>query len=134
MLYYNVEKSLEVGNMHEDLNIVFGRTLADLRKNEGLTQKQLAKKLNVSERTLAHYEQGGTLPNIYILSALADYFKVPVDYLLGRCQNKIEYTKMNEKISDSMNLGQMINIISCLPHKKKKYLSDTINLLNNKLD
>lgn len=120
--------------MHEDLNIVFGRILADLRKNEGLTQKQLAKVLNVSESTLAHYEQGGTLPNIYILSALADYFKVPVDYLLGRCQNKIEYTKMNEKISDSMNLGQMVNIISCLPHKKKKYLSDTINLLNNKLD
>ena len=120
--------------MHEDLNIVFGRTLAELRKNAGLTQKQFAKIINVSESTLSHYEQGCTLPSIYILSTLADYFKVPVDYLLGRCQNKVEYTKMNEKISNSMNMGQMINIVCKLSQKKRNYLGDTFNMLSNNLD
>lgn len=116
--------------MQEDLNVVFGRILADLRKNKGLTQRQFAQVLNVSESTLAHYEQGGTLPNIYMLATLADYFEVPVDYLLGRCQNKIEYTKMNEKISNSMNIGQMVNVVSTFSQKKRKYLYDTIDLLN----
>ena len=120
--------------MHENLNVVFGKILADLRKNASLTQEQLAQILNVSKSTLAHYEQGVTSPNIYILSSLANFFNVPVDYLLGRCQNKIEYAKMNEKLSTQMNLGQMINIVSKLSQKKKKYLSDTINLLNNKID
>ncbi len=111
------------------LNNVTGSTLAKLRKSCGFTQKELAKIFNISESSLAHYEQGLTLPSADMLVKFADYFHVPVDYLLGRCQNKIEYKKLNEKLASNMSLGNMINVIFGFNQKNKKYLYDTIVLI-----
>jgi len=111
------------------LNNITGSTLAELRKNCGFTQKELAKIFNISESSLAHYEQGLTLPSADMLVKFADYFHVPVDYLLGRCQNKIEYKKLNEKLASNMSLGNMINAIFGFNQKNKKYLYDTIVLI-----
>lgn len=111
------------------LNNIIGSTLAELRKNSGFTQKELAKIFNISESSLAHYEQGLTLPSADMLVKFADYFHVPVDYLLGKCQNKIEYRKLNEKLAYNMSLGSMINVISSFSQKNKRYLYDTIVLI-----
>ena len=106
-----------------------GEILADLRKNVGLTQKEFALIFNVSEGTIAHYEQGITIPNVEILSKFADYFNVTVDYLLGRCLCKIEYTKLNTQLSRNMTLGDMVNIASSLSKEKKHYLYQTLMML-----
>jgi transcriptional regulator with XRE-family HTH domain len=111
------------------LNNIIGSTLAELRKNNGFTQKELAKIFNISEGTLAHYEQGLTPPSAAMLIKFADYFHVPVDYLLGRCQNKVEYRKLNEKLASNMSLGDMVNAISNFSQKNRKYLFDTILLI-----
>ena len=111
------------------LNNIIGSTLAELRKNSGFTQKELAKIFNISESSLAHYEQGLTLPSADMLVKFADYFHVPVGYLLGRCQNKIEYRKLNEKLAYNMSLGSMVNVISSFSQKNKRYLYDTIVLI-----
>lgn len=124
-------------NMKSDslsLNNITGSTLAELRKNSGFTQKELAKIFNISESALAHYEQGITLPNADMLVKFADYFHVPVDYLLGRCQNKVEYRKLNEKLASNMSLGSMVNVISSFSQKDKKYLYDTILLIMNSME
>ena len=124
-------------NMKSDslsLNNITGSTLAELRKNSGFTQKELAKIFNISESALAHYEQGITLPNADMLVKFADYFNVPVDYLLGRCQNKVEYRKLNEKLASNMSLGSMVNVISSFSQKDKKYLYDTILLIMNSME
>ena len=111
------------------LNNIIGSTLAELRKNSGFTQKEFAKIFNISESTLAHYEQGLTPPGAAMLIKFADYFHVPVDYLLGRCQNKVEYRKLNEKLASNMSLGNMVNVVSGFSQKDKKYLLDTILLI-----
>jgi transcriptional regulator with XRE-family HTH domain len=108
---------------------IIGSTLAKLRKNNGFTQKELAKIFNISEGTLAHYEQGLTPPNAAMLIKFADYFHVPVDYLLGRCQNKVEYRKLNEKLASNMSFGDMVNAVSNFSQKNRKYLFDTILLI-----
>ena len=113
------------------LNNIIGSTLAELRKNSGFTQKEFAKIFNISESTLAHYEQGLTPPSAAMLIKFADYFHVPVDYLLGRCQNKVEYQKLNEKLASNMSLGNMVNIVAGFNQKDKKYLFDTILLILN---
>lgn len=59
----------------------------------------------------------------------ADYFHVSVDYLIGRCQNKMEYQKLDEKFASNMSLGNMVNIVSRFNQKDKKYLCDTILLI-----
>lgn len=111
------------------LNNLIGSTLAELRKSTGFTQKEFAKIFNISESTLAHYEQGLTPPGAAMLIKFADYFHVPVDYLIGRCQNKVEYQKLNEKFASNMSLGSMVNIVSRFNQKDKKYLYDTILLI-----
>lgn len=111
------------------LNNITGSILAELRKSSGFTQKEFAKIFNISESTLAHYEQGITPPGAAMLIKFADYFHVPVDYLLGRCQNKVEYQKLNEKLASNMSLGSMINVVSNFSQKDKKYLFDTILLI-----
>ena len=69
-----------------------------------------------------------------MLIKFADYFHVPVDYLLGRCQNKIEYQKLNEKLASNMSLGSMVNVVASFSQKDKKYLFDTILLILNAED
>ena len=59
-----------------------GTTIAKLRKKQGLTQLQLAERLNVSDKAVSKWECGGGYPEITILSAMSDVFGVSVDYLL----------------------------------------------------
>ena len=58
--------------------------LKDLRLEANLTQKELAKKLNIGQSTIAQYEMGIREPTIHNISLYCDFFGVTVDYLLGR--------------------------------------------------
>lgn len=62
----------------------FGSHLKALRQSKGLTQKQLATETGTSERGIQNYEIGVRKPTYEILIALADFFDVTVDYLIGR--------------------------------------------------
>jgi transcriptional regulator with XRE-family HTH domain len=62
----------------------FGNILKFLRNNRGLSQRELAKILNVAPSTLAMYELNKREPNYETLTKIADYFQVSTDYLLGR--------------------------------------------------
>ena len=55
--------------------------LRKLRRKEGLTQKELAEKLNMSRASIAYYEIGRRSPDINRAKKLADYFGVSVDYI-----------------------------------------------------
>lgn len=61
----------------------FGNTLRGLRIQNGLTQKQLADKLDLTKSVISAYETGLRMPSYDILIAIAKIFKVTTDYLLG---------------------------------------------------
>ena len=65
---------------------IFNERLKECRKSE-TTQKAMAEYLGVSERAYQHYEAGTREPNFDLTVKIADYFKVSVDYLLGRTDN-----------------------------------------------
>lgn len=65
-------------------NEVFRTRLLQLRENEKLTQKELAKKSGVSRTCIRGLETGQSGPRADSLVKLADYFQVTTDYLLGR--------------------------------------------------
>ena len=69
--------------MNEKHNKLAERLL-QLRKESGLTQKELAKKIDMNSVTYLHYEKGQREPPIDTLIVFADFFSVSVDYLLGR--------------------------------------------------
>lgn len=62
----------------------FSDRLVLLRKSRRLTQKQLALNLQMSELAIQHYEAQRRKPAFDVLIALADYFDVSLDYLVGR--------------------------------------------------
>nr|MCR4598651.1 helix-turn-helix domain-containing protein [Acetatifactor sp.] len=57
--------------------------IADLRRTKQLTQAQLADIVGVSFQTISKWENGSAMPDITYLPALAEFFEVSVDQLLG---------------------------------------------------
>lgn len=62
----------------------FADRIHTLRKNQGLTQKELAARAGLSEIGVQSYERRVRKPAYDAILALADYFNVSTDYLLGR--------------------------------------------------
>ena len=91
--------------------------LKQLRKENGLTQTELAKKLNIGQTTIAAYENGTHDPQIFSLVAYANFFNCSVDFLLGRDYD-IENTIIYQ--IDSLN-------------ESEKLLLKTYRSLNGKL-
>lgn len=61
-----------------------GNNIRKLREKNNLSQKELAKILNIANSTLSQYESGDRVPSDDIKIKMADYFNVSLDYLLGR--------------------------------------------------
>lgn len=57
--------------------------IAELRKNKGIGQQDLADVLGVSFQSVSKWETGTTMPDITLLPSIAEYFNVSVDELLG---------------------------------------------------
>lgn len=65
--------------------------LKRFRKECKITQKQAAIAAHVSERNYQDYEYGKVIPSALVLIALADYYDVSLDYLVGRTDNPKRY-------------------------------------------
>lgn len=65
----------------------FGKKINELRKNKNITQEEMAAELGVTAAAVSKWENNYTLPDILMLCALADYFEVTTDELLGRNPN-----------------------------------------------
>ena len=64
----------------------FPMTLSNLRKEHGISQKQAAADLGISQSLLSHYENGIRECGLGFLNRAADYYGVTTDHLLGRAQ------------------------------------------------
>ncbi len=62
----------------------FPRMLSRLRQEKGVSQREAAASLSVSQALLSHYEKGSREPGYAFLIRAADYYSVSADYLLGR--------------------------------------------------
>ena len=67
-----------------------GKTVLELRKKNNVTQEELAAELGVTAAAVSKWENGYTLPDILMLCALADFFEVTTDELLGRKKERAQ--------------------------------------------
>ena len=67
--------------------MLINERLKVLRKQSGATQKSVAEAIGVKEVSYQRFEYGTVRPSLDTLIALADYFQVSLDYLIGRSDN-----------------------------------------------
>lgn len=67
----------------EDLKTVVAANITKLRRIAGITQAELAEKLNYTDKAISKWERGESLPDIVTLKQVADLFGVTVDYLIS---------------------------------------------------
>lgn len=65
------------------INKRIGSFIAALRKEQGLTQEQLAEKLGVSNRSVSRWENGNTLPDLSLMQSICDHTGVTISELLS---------------------------------------------------
>ena len=63
------------------------RRIRDLREDNDLTQKEVARELNCSQQVYSNYELGQRDIPTYVLIALSNFYDVSVDYILGLSDN-----------------------------------------------
>lgn len=66
----------------ENLKSIIANNLTYYRKKAGITQQELAEKLNYSDKSVSKWERGEGVPDIYILKQIADLFEVTVNDLI----------------------------------------------------
>ncbi len=84
----------------EELKSVIANNITELRKESGLTQLELAEKLNYSDKAVSKWERAESLPDVGVLKQIADMFEVTVDYLLksDHTSEKEQATRVSRRI------------------------------------
>lgn len=91
--------------------------LLKLRKEKGVTQKDLAEYLQISRQAYANYEAGNRNPDFETLIKISEYFNVSVDYLLGK-DSEPQKEKPTEDGELSENRRKLIEWAQTVPEDK----------------
>lgn len=97
--------------------------LYELRQQAGITQKQLARDLNMSAGNLCDWEKGRTEPDIAKLICLADYFDVSLDCLLGREEKETDGARLADVLK-----YRLLNAFQKMPKESREKLVEFLEI------
>lgn len=101
----------------------FGELLSELRQDRNMTQKELGEVICVSPGTISNYENGVHTPDPEKLVLLADFFHVTTDYLLGRTTSDISPEVLQQAVTDSKTMADVLNAFAKLPKNRQEALA-----------
>ena len=111
--------------MTQDDKVFFkalGKQVANLRKEMGMTQAQLAESLGISQQLIAAYEAGSRKIPASMLPILSKMFAVPLEQLIGLVQ-------LPSKRGPASILQRQMEQINALPKGKQKFISEMLEAL-----
>lgn len=85
---------------------MFNENLKRLRKEKGVSQEELAVKLNVVRQTISKWEKGLSVPDAQLLISLSEILETPVSVLLG------ETIESKESVSDKNAIAEQLSRIN----------------------
>ena len=97
-----------------------GSFICELRKEKNLTQKEVAEKLNVSDKAISRWETGKGFPDVNSLMGLSELFNVTVNELLAG--KRIDKDNLNEVVEENV-----IQVIESKEMSKNNNGKSTIN-------
>lgn len=78
-----------------------GKFISEIRKEKNMTQEQLAEKMGVTDKSISRWENGKTMPDLSMITILAEELNVEVSELLnGRKMTKEELEKLRDTINN----------------------------------
>lgn len=96
-----------------------GKFIAEMRRKQALTQRQLAENLNISDKTVSKWECGNGMPEVSLMLPLCDALHINVNELLsGECLTDADYKKRAEK--------NMIDLVKENKENRKKFIVSII--------
>ena len=99
---------------------MLGRVISTARKQKNLSQKELGDLLNVSNKAVSKWENGTAMPDFKKLNALAEYFGVTMDELLGFSNDKNNNDNIDDYTKEYIN--ELITLENMQSSKKIKEL------------
>lgn len=115
------------------MGIFFSKRLKELRKKSNISQAELALILGVNQKVISDYEKGAIFPSFSNLIALADYFNVSLDYLVGRdCEAVIKSAISEENKETADFFRHLYSIVNELDEKSREELLQYANYLKIK--
>ena len=112
------------------MNSDFPRIITLLRKERGISQKNAAADLGISQALLSHYEKGIRECGLEFLVKAADYYNVSCDYLLGRSPEPAGKTISYEDIPEQdSNSGKIAAGGSMMAAFNRKLIVNSLNVL-----
>lgn len=111
---------------------MFGKRLAQLRKEKGISQYEFADRIGFSRGQVANYEQGKREPDYETLQKIADFFNVSTDYLLGRIDS--DKTIKNEESLLDPQLGVFFKEIKNAPEDRQEQLRKIWEIIKSEGD
>lgn len=97
----------------EDVKQTIAKNIALLRQRAGMTQLELAEKLNYSDKAISKWERGESIPDVIVLKSIADLFGVTLDYLLQE-ENEEKPQIARENSSHSRHNHKVVTTLSVL--------------------
>ena len=105
--------------MYQINNEKFGQFLAEVRKEKQMTQKDLADKLFVSDKTVSNWERGNSMPNVILLIPIADVLSITVTELLQGEKLK-ENKTLNSDVVETLVVNSLDLSLRDTIHQRKK--------------
>ena len=109
--------------------VLFGKRLKELRKNAGMTQKELGSKINVTKVSICCYEKGTRTPSLDTLTDIANLFNVDLNYLIGN--DTYVVSDNNAEYGMSMSKDEIDFIVELRKHPEiyKKIITEPKRML-----
>ena len=113
------------------MNLQIGNNIKRIRLERGLTQEEVAAHLGISFQSVSKWERNDGYPDITMLPALARYFQISVDELLGvnEFEKEDNYNKINQLWTENNKAGRHPENVALMRQSLKEFPNDSLLLV-----
>ena len=113
------------------MELPIGQTIRRLRRERDLTQEEMAAHLGISFQAISKWERGDGYPDVTMLPALAHYFGVSVDELLGasETEKRAQYDEINQTWAENNRNGRHDENVVIMRRSLKAFPNDPLLLV-----
>lgn len=102
--------------------------IKELREKKGISQKELADYLNITQVQISKYELGKNEPDLNTTKKIAEYFNVTIDYLLGTSEENIILITKNDLETLKESADKINKIVEKLTNNSNVHIGNNSNV------